>query len=103
VPAAAASAYASQTISAPENASAVSARATTIDAVCVTMTRRRLSKRSATTPEIRPKMVNGAKRQKARKPTATAEWVSSTTYQASAMFCIQVPTRETTCPVKNSR
>ena len=45
--------------------------------------------------------MNGAKRQNARNPTATAEWVSSITYQASAMFCIQVPTSEITWPVKN--
>ena len=67
------------------------------------MTSRRLSNRSATTPEISPKTVNGANRQNARKPTATGECVSSITYQASAMFCIQVPTSETTWPVKNSR
>jgi hypothetical protein len=59
-----------------------------------------LSSRSATTPEKRPKTVNGTKRQKARKPTASGELVSSTTYQASATFCIHVPARETICPAK---
>jgi hypothetical protein len=81
----------------------VSAAATVIDALCVAITRRRLSNRSAATPEISPKIVNGAKRQKARKPTATAECVSSITYHASAMFCIHVPTSEITWPVKKSR
>ena len=90
-------------MSAPENASTVSATATSIDADWVAMTRRRLSNRSATTPESSPKTVKGAKRQKARKPTASGDWVSSMTYQASAMFCIQVPTSETTWPLKKSR
>ena len=48
-------------------------------------------------------MVNGMKRQKARMPTASGEWVSSTTNQARATFCIQVPLTEMTWPVKKSR
>ena len=47
--------------------------------------------------------MNGMKRQKARMPTASGECVSSTTSQASATFCIQVPLTETTWPVKKSR
>ena len=48
-------------------------------------------------------MVNGTKRQKASTPTARGEWVSSTTNQASAVFCIHVPTTETSWPLKKSR
>jgi hypothetical protein len=76
---------------------------TTIELVCVTMTSRRLSKRSARTPANSPNSVNGANRQNASTPTATGERVSSTTNHASAMFCIHVPTTETSCPAKKSR
>ena len=81
----------------------VSAADTTIDANCVHITSRRLSIRSATTPAKSPKRVNGAKRQKASAPTAIGESVSSTTSQASEMFCIQVPLTEITWPMKKSR
>ena len=67
------------------------------------MTRRRLSKRSATTPETRPNTENGTKRQNARKPTASGECVRSTTNHASAVFCIHVPTTEMIWPVKKRR
>ena len=47
--------------------------------------------------------MNGMKRQKASAPTASGECVSSTTSQASATFCIQVPLTEITWPVKKRR
>ena len=47
--------------------------------------------------------MNGRKRQNASPPTASGESVSSTTNQASAMFCIQVPASEITWPEKNKR
>ena len=47
--------------------------------------------------------MNGMKRQKASRPTAIGELVSSTTSQASATFCIQVPLTEITWPVKKRR
>ena len=74
-----------------------------IETACVAITSLRLSNRSATTPAKSPKTVKGMKRQKARMPTASGEWVSSTTSQASATFCIQVPLTEITWPVKKSR
>ena len=74
-----------------------------IETLCVAITSLRLSIRSATTPAKRPKTVKGMKRQKASAPTASGEWVSSTTSQASAMFCIQVPLTEITWPVKKRR
>ena len=36
-------------------------------------------------------------------PTATGEWVSSSTSQAVAMFCIHVPLTDTTWPAKKRR
>ncbi len=74
-----------------------------IDVAWVMITSRRLSTRSASTPAKRPKTVNGMKRQKASAPTAIGECVSSTTSQASATFCIQVPLTEISWPVKKSR
>ena len=74
-----------------------------IETLCVPITSLRLSIRSATTPATRPKTVKGRKRQNASAPTASGEWVSSTTSQASAMFCIHVPLTEITCPVKKRR
>ena len=74
-----------------------------IETACVAITSLRLSNRSATTPAKSPKTVKGMKRQKARMPTASGEWVSSTTSQARATFCIQVPLTEITWPVKKSR
>ena len=47
--------------------------------------------------------MKGMKRQKASTPIATGELVSSTTSQASAVFCIHVPTTETSWPLKKSR
>ena len=67
------------------------------------MTRRRLSIRSATTPEKRPKTVKGAKRQNASAPIAIGESVRVTTSQASEMFCIHVPLTEITWPTKKRR
>ena len=43
------------------------------------------------------------KRQKASRPTASGECVSSTTSQASPMFCIHVPLTEITWPEKKRR
>ena len=57
---------------------------------------RRLSKRSAITPESKPKTVNGPKRQTERMPTEIGSCVSVRTYQYIAMFCIHVPLSETT-------
>ena len=74
-----------------------------IDVACVAITSRRLSTRSARTPAKRPKTVNGMKRQNASAPTAIGECVSSTTSQASAMFCIHVPLTEISWPVKKRR
>ena len=70
---------------------------------CVRITVRRLSKRSAITPENSPKIVNGPKRQNDRIPMATGSRVSDSTNQYMAMFCIQVPLTETTWPVKKRR
>jgi hypothetical protein len=47
--------------------------------------------------------VNGTKRQNASTPTASGELVSSTTSQASAMFCIHVPLTDTIWPLKKRR
>ena len=55
------------------------------------------------TPATSPKSVNGTKRQNASAPTASGELVSSTTSQASAMFCIHVPLTETIWPLKKRR
>jgi hypothetical protein len=69
----------------------------------VTTSRRRESNRSTITPATRPNARNGRNRQKASAPTASAEPDISMTSQARAMFCIQVPTSETTWPPKNRR
>ncbi len=92
-----------QSVSRPLSTSTAKSAAMIIEAVCVPITSLRLSIRSATTPATRPKTVNGRKRQKARRPTASGECVSSTTSHASATFCIHVPLTEMTCPVKKSR
>ena len=68
---------------------------TTIDTAWVSIITLRLSKRSASTPAGSEKSANGAKRTKARSPTAKGECVSSTISQASATFCIHVPLRDT--------
>ena len=62
-----------------------------------------MSKRSAITPEMSPKTVNGPKRQKERIPIANGSCVSVSTNQYIATFCIHVPLTETTWPVKKSR
>jgi hypothetical protein len=62
-----------------------------------------LSIRSATTPAKRPRAVKGKKRKNASAPTARGELVSSTTSHASAMFCIQLPTNETSWPENQRR
>ena len=62
----------------------------------------RESAQHLTDPEVAPQ-VKGMKRQKARKPTATGERVSSMTNHASAMCCIHVPTTEMSWPVKKRR
>ena len=62
-----------------------------------------MSKRSMSTPATSPRRRNGAKRQKASAPTASAEPESSITSHASAMFCIHVPASETTWPAKKRR
>ncbi len=80
-----------------------SAIETSIAEPCVAMTRRRESKRSARTPATSPKIVNGTKRQNASAPTASGEPESSSTSQASATFCIQVPASDTSCPAKKIR
>ena len=64
------------------------------------MTSLRDSMRSATTPATSPKTVNGTKRQNASAPIARGEPESSSTSQASATFCIQVPASETICPAE---
>ena len=91
------------TTSTPANASAASTAATTIELACVIITTRRLSNRSASTPEKRPKIMNGANRAKTRAPTYTGECVSERMSQGSAVSCIHVPITETSCPVKNRR
>ena len=103
VPPSAARAYACHTSAAPVKASTASASETSIDAAWVVITSLRLSNRSATTPAKSPKIVNGTKRQNASTPTASGDEVSPTTNQASAMFCIQVPTSDMSWPVKKSR
>ena len=82
---------------------AASTAETTIDTAWMTIITRRLSRRSASTPAGSEKSANGAKRTKARSPTATGECVSSTISQASATFCIHVPLSETIWPTKYSR
>ena len=87
----------------PESASAASTAASAICTACVTITVRRLSKRSAITPAKRPKSVNGPKRQKERRPTASGRVRQRSTSQYIAMFCIHVPLTETTWPAKKRR
>ena len=89
----------------PSSVSAASTAESSICTVCVTITVRRLSSRSVTTPANSPRSVKGPKRQTERRPTARPrEWgASSTTTQASPMFCIQVPATEVSWPKKKSR
>ena len=89
----------------PSSARTASTAENTICTVCVTITMRRLSNRSVTTPANRPSTVNGPNRQTVRRPTARPrEWgASSTTTHASPMFCIQVPATEVSWPTKKRR
>ena len=80
-----------------------STAAKTIDAACVTITVRRMSRRSTSTPLKSPSTVAGRNWHSIRKPTATGEWVSCSTSHAAAMFCIHVPVTETTWPEKKIR
>jgi predicted transcriptional regulator len=52
------------------------------------------------TPAKSAKSVNGPKRAIESTATASGEWVSESTSQYMAMFCIQVPLTETTWPRK---
>jgi len=72
---------------------------------CVTITTRRLSNRSVTTPASRPSTVNGPKRQTESRPTASPRECgsSTTTSHAIAMFCIHVPATDVSCPKKKRR
>jgi len=72
----------------------------------VTITVRRLSKRSVTTPASSPSSVNGPNRQIDTSPTASprdpggASWMAS---QYNATFCIHVPQTDASCPAKKRR
>ena len=83
-------------MAAPVSTTTASTVETIIAAAWVTITSRRVSKRSTIEPAKSPSTVYGAKRQNARAPTARGDGESWTTSQASAMFCIHEPASETT-------
>jgi hypothetical protein len=66
----------------------------------VTISSRRLAKRSASTPPQAPKRRIGRNCNAVVIPTATPLPVSERTSQTSATICIQLPESETICPAK---
>ena len=103
MPRSAVSRYTSWTVTTPPSVSPVSAKARSMEAVWVPITVLLASIRSTSTPANSPSTVNGRNWKTARMPTATGEWVISSTSQAVAMFCIQVPLTEITWPEKKRR
>ncbi len=88
---------------APALTSAHSATAGTTIAAWVTMSSRRLSKRSARTPPKAPNSSSGANWSAVFTPTASALSVSWRMSQVSATIWTQLPLSDTTCPVKYRR
>ncbi len=66
----------------------------------VMISRRRLEKRSASSPPQAPNSSMGRNCRAVVSPTAIPLSVSERTSQISATVCIQFPDRETTCPQK---
>jgi hypothetical protein len=85
---------------APPAASAQSASAGIAISVCVIVSSRRLSSRSASTPPQLPSSRIGRNCRPAVMPTAAPLPVSSTISHISATICIQLPEMETTWPAK---
>ena len=91
---------------APESTISHKATARTAAEVCVSMSVRRLSKRSATTPPHTPNSSMGRNCSATMKPRADPAVdfpVSSSTSQLWAVICIHVPVSDTSWEKKNSR
>ncbi len=72
-------------------------------AVCVPITVRRASSRSAKTPANSPNSMYGRNCANAITPTSNAECVSWRMNQPRAIRCIHEPVWETICPPKKRR
>jgi len=84
----------------PLAASAQSARAGTTIATWVTISSRRLSKRSASRPPKAPKRRIGVNCSAVVRPTATPLWVRLRISHVSATIWIQLPLSDTIWPTK---
>jgi hypothetical protein len=92
-----------QTISGVTEPAAVSAKSVSAGramSAWVTMSTRRLGRRSASSPPQAPKSRIGTNCRPAVRPTAAPLPVSWTMSHISATFCIQLPETETTWPAK---
>src|SRR5262245_18959340 len=92
-----------QTVTRPVSTSAERTRAWTRERLCVARIIRWRFRRSAHTPATGERTRLGAWPAKPTRPSRNAEPVSRYTSQPSATCCIQVPTRETIWPPRNSR
>ena len=103
VPRSAASTMTCQTSTTPVTVRPNRANARIIDTVCVASSVLRFGSWSAMTPPNRPNTMIGPNWATATRPSQSGSCVSWRMSQAWATCCIHVPTRETSCPVKNSR
>ena len=92
----------SQTLTTPNSVSAARMSARIMDAVCVPITTRCRLCRSATIPPKGATRNTGNCPANPTAPNSKDDPVSRYTNQAWAMFCIHVPIREMSWPLKNS-
>ncbi len=83
-----------QTWTTPVMTRTASTAARTIITICVATRTRRFGRASAATPANRPRTMTGMNWAAATIPSQIGSWVSSSTSQAWATCCIQVPTSE---------
>jgi len=91
-----ASTYTCQSCTCPVSVTKASANACNVSSVLVIMISRRLPTRSATTPATSDSSMAGMNWKMVRRPSAAGELARSSTSQACAMRCSQVPLCETT-------
>ena len=103
MPRASTSAYTIHSSVAPVTFSAKSVSAGIAISVCVSISSRRLSRRSASTPPSAPNSRIGRNCSAAVMPTATPLPVRCTTSHISATVCIQLPEMETIWPANQRR
>jgi hypothetical protein len=92
-----------QTRAAPMPASNPTASASKPRQACVIISKRRRSRRSATTPPYMPSSNDGPDCNAFVTPSARPQWLNSRISQFSTVISTQVPTIETTCATRYHR